>query len=156
MLPVGQLTASSSVVVPLFWGVQLCPPLADAMIVPPTPTAVHAEPTHDTPNRALVVPLVATVQNDMQGEVGQSISFVGVVTTLDGDGVIDHVEWDFDYDGTTFHPDSGATTLSPEHTFDLPGDYLVALRVSPLCRSDRRANSRPRARCGSGQFRDRD
>jgi PKD repeat protein len=41
------------------------------------------------------------------------------------------IEWDFNYDGTTFVADSSAEgNLTPSHVFDVPGTYLVALRVT--------------------------
>ena len=42
-----------------------------------------------------------------------------------------NIEWDFNYDGTTFHPDPSATgAYHPHRVYDTPGNYTVALRVT--------------------------
>jgi hypothetical protein len=41
------------------------------------------------------------------------------------------IQWDFNYDGTTFHPDPAADgSLTPTHTFINPGTYEVEVRVT--------------------------
>ena len=41
------------------------------------------------------------------------------------------IEWDFDYDGSTFVADpAGSGTLTPSYTWSNPGSYLVALQVT--------------------------
>ncbi|MFH1377774.1 MAG: PKD domain-containing protein, partial [Planctomycetota bacterium] len=49
----------------------------------------------------------------------------------DSDGSITLYEYDFDYNGLVFMPDaSGATLSSTSITFDIPGEFRVAVRVS--------------------------
>ncbi len=48
-----------------------------------------------------------------------------------GDLSVSSIQWDFDYDGTTFVADTAGTgTLTPTYTWSNPGSYLVALQVT--------------------------
>ncbi len=49
--------------------------------------------------------------------------------TDDGPNGVYLIEWDFDYDGSTFTP-SGATGNTASHVYDTMGVYTVAIRVS--------------------------
>jgi len=60
---------------------------------------------------------------------GQPVIFAGFAA--DPDSGIATVEWDFNYDATTFVPDAAANgTLMPVHTFMEPGMYNVALEAT--------------------------
>lgn len=47
----------------------------------------------------------------------------------DVDGEIASYEWDFDYDGVTFNPESGHTSAFGAFQYSVPGTYKMALRV---------------------------
>jgi PKD repeat protein len=67
---------------------------------------------------------------DRELAAGEAADFFGYYVMA---GSVDpaNVNWDFDYDGITFDPDTAATsTLSPSHQFNSPGVYQVALRVT--------------------------
>ncbi len=55
-------------------------------------------------------------------------NFSGTATD-DGPNGVYFVDWDFNYDGSTFNP-SGETVLTVSHVFDAIGVYTVAMRVT--------------------------
>jgi hypothetical protein len=62
---------------------------------------------------------------------GDSVTFQGAASDAGGLGTISSVQWDFNYNGTTFNADSSANgLLAPSHTFAMPGLYLVALQAT--------------------------
>jgi len=62
---------------------------------------------------------------------GNSVSFSGSYSDPSGTVSSSGIAWDFNYDGSTFIPDSSAAgTLTPTHTFSSPGTYVVALSVT--------------------------
>jgi len=65
---------------------------------------------------------------DQSVNKGATVYFSGTASDPGGGPGPLQVEWDFNYDQTTFAPDPAATgTLTPTHEFDTAGDYLVAL-----------------------------
>ena len=73
----------------------------------------------------------ATAGPDQTVNEGGTASFNGSYT--DPDGTVSPysggVAWDFNYDGTTFNPQSTGT-LTPTYQFNTPGTYVVALQVT--------------------------
>lgn len=73
--------------------------------------------------------------NDMPPEVNAGepqVVHAGDVVNFDGaaqDSHIATIEWDFDYDGSTFNADASGN-LSVSHQYTEPGNYLAALRVT--------------------------
>ncbi|MCP3879982.1 MAG: PKD domain-containing protein, partial [Sulfitobacter sp.] len=55
-----------------------------------------------------------------------TVDFTGTATDTEG---VYLVEWDWSYDGVTFVP-SGDTGTTASHTWDAPGTYTVAMRVT--------------------------
>jgi PKD repeat protein len=84
---------------------------------------------------------VSVTVNDNQGVVvidagpdqavnqGDAVDFDG--SSSDPQSILTStIEWDFDYDGTTFNAESSASgTLTPTFTFSTPGLHLVALAI---------------------------
>jgi PKD repeat protein len=63
--------------------------------------------------------------------VGDTVHFNAAVSDPGGASDIADVQWDFDYDGTTFRPDpSAAGSLTPTHTYTSPGTHLVDVQVT--------------------------
>ncbi|MCI0376129.1 MAG: PKD domain-containing protein [Gemmataceae bacterium] len=61
---------------------------------------------------------------------GETASFLGF-HRMSGSVASSGIEWDFDYDGISFDPDSSVTgNLTPSREFNTPGSYTVALRVT--------------------------
>ena len=62
---------------------------------------------------------------------GDTVTFAGSVTDPEGSGNIASIQWDFNYDGSTFTADSAADgELSPTYSYADPGTYLVALQAT--------------------------
>jgi PKD repeat protein len=62
--------------------------------------------------------------------IGDVVAFAAYYQ-IAGDAVPAAVEWDFDYDGSTFHPDPSATgDLHPTRVYNSLGNHTVALRVT--------------------------
>ncbi len=62
--------------------------------------------------------------------VGTSVQLQGSIDAAGG-ATFPTIEWDFNYDGSTFIADpAGEGTLTPTYTWSDPGTYLVALQVT--------------------------
>ncbi len=61
------------------------------------------------------------------GETAKFLGFYRMASTVAPAGI----EWDFNYNGTTFNPDPTAIgNLTPSRLFNIPGTYTAALRVT--------------------------
>ncbi|MCP3883225.1 MAG: PKD domain-containing protein, partial [Sulfitobacter sp.] len=68
-------------------------------------------------------------QNEGDAAAGEwTFDFSGTAAD-DGPNGVYLVEWDFNYDGSTFNP-SGETGLTPTHVFNAVGAYTVAMRAT--------------------------
>ncbi|MFH1514515.1 MAG: PKD domain-containing protein [bacterium] len=70
--------------------------------------------------------LITTDPSPPDVEQGTIITFDGSTST--DDGTIDSYEWDFDYDGATFDPESSGAVVNGY--ICVPGAYTVALRIT--------------------------
>jgi PKD repeat protein len=80
--------------------------------------------TVDPPNQA---PTAILFPSDEGGSAPLTLTFDGS-QSFDNDGVITKYEWDWDGDGV-YDEDSG-TTSTVQHTYTVPGQYHVTLRVT--------------------------
>jgi PKD repeat protein len=85
---------------------------------------------------ALVVGLASSASADLiVSVVPEQATVAGDTVTFDGNatggtGTL-QIQWDFNYDGSTFNPDPAASgTFTPSHTFIDPSNYTVALEVT--------------------------
>jgi PKD repeat protein len=66
--------------------------------------------------------------SDSTPETGQPVTFTSKASDPDDD--IATIEWDFDYDSATQVFTVDSTDTNPSNTYDVPGDYLIAMRVT--------------------------
>jgi RHS repeat-associated protein len=81
------------------------------------------------------VPIANIKADSCFAVVGQTITLDGNDSNAGCDGNINSWEWDPNYDGTTFRPDSNYNENQNiiNHTYTSPGIYTVALRVKDSC-----------------------
>jgi PKD repeat protein len=72
---------------------------------------------------------IAKVAGQTKAIVGDPVTFDGSGST-DDDGSVMAWEWDFEYGGDPKDFDADASGIAATHTFDAPGTYVVALRVT--------------------------
>jgi RHS repeat-associated protein len=85
------------------------------------------DPPLPLPNEPPTVALIDAIQ---WAHAGETATVQATASDPDGAADITSVHWDFDYDGSNFTPDPSASTLTPAHTFSVPGTYVVAVLVT--------------------------
>lgn len=64
---------------------------------------------------------------------GSSVAFNAVVADPAGPGDVASIQWDFNYDGQNFNPDTSANgETTPTYTYATPGTYIVEVQVTDL------------------------
>ena len=113
-------------------------------VTPPADTAhevVDAQVTllGDGSSRGGIQPtvrLTAGATDHVRVRVGESVDFLADVIVPPGTGTIVAAEWDFDGDGDfperdlTIDGTLSTATLRTQHTFDVPGTYFPAVRIT--------------------------
>jgi PKD repeat protein len=95
-----------------------------AAVSPPLPVT-SAPIAEDEP------PTVALVDSLWVVHAGEQVGLAATASDVLGPADITDVEWDFNYDGSSFVADpAGSGTLTPAYAYATPGIYVVAVQVT--------------------------
>jgi PKD repeat protein len=75
------------------------------------------------------VTIVVNAGPDQAAGQGDTVTFSGSATDSGGNVEPASAQWDFNYNGAFVADPSASGTLTPTHTFTIPGTYLVALQM---------------------------
>ncbi|HEY7427591.1 MAG TPA: PKD domain-containing protein [Gemmataceae bacterium] len=77
------------------------------------------------------VPPILSAGPSQTAHAGDSVQFNGSASDAGGPGQIASIQWDFNYNGSTFNPDASADgELTPSYTYTTPGTYVVAMQAT--------------------------